>query len=192
MADDYYLIKGSTLTDMADAIREKDGTTETISASDMATRIQAIETAGKTVECKSYLTDSELSFITINPTDRSKCTISIETDAPINNLYSVSLNVYKPTSDANCDLFWMLTPRASLVYSSKLYVGSCGFIDSTDEGVLQIEANGSATPTFSNNTITINLINSYVFYRYKTLQGSMDWPSDGENSWRIYSVVVYD
>lgn len=196
MADDYYLIKGSTLTGIGDAIRSKDGTTATISASDMATRIQAIETAGKIVECKSETTDSELNFITIDPTSVSKCTITIKTDAPINNLYSVSLDVYKLTSDNAYELIWKLTPAntiSTIDPSSWLYVNGSGYIlDVNSDEVLRKDYNATDIARFSNNTITINLSGSHVFYKYKTLQGSMDWPSDGENSWVIYSVVVYD
>lgn len=41
-----YLIQGATLTAIADAIREKEGTTDAIPAADMAARIEAIESGG--------------------------------------------------------------------------------------------------------------------------------------------------
>lgn len=41
-----YLIKDTTLSDIADAIRAKDGTTDAIPVSDFASRISAIESGG--------------------------------------------------------------------------------------------------------------------------------------------------
>lgn len=41
-----YIIDGSTLTEIADAIREKTGETETIKPEDMPQKIQDIQTGG--------------------------------------------------------------------------------------------------------------------------------------------------
>lgn len=53
-----YLIKDSTLTEIADAIRTKTGSTDTITANNMANKILTIVSGGSTIEDIS--TESEM------------------------------------------------------------------------------------------------------------------------------------
>lgn len=60
-----YLIKDTTLTAIADVIRAKTGTSDTIAVTDMATKIEAIESGGGSIEldemlkCFTYQIDEE-------------------------------------------------------------------------------------------------------------------------------------
>ena len=66
METNTYIINGETLTSIADAIREKNGSTETYSPSEMSTAIQELQLAGVDLSDELATQDQLISNISTN------------------------------------------------------------------------------------------------------------------------------
>lgn len=135
---EYYLIKGETLTDMADALREKTGETGTFKTQDFATEIREIEAGGGDLDA---FIDGTLTEVTSKVTSMRDYAFyrATMTTANFPNVTTISGNAFTQCSSLTTANF----PNVTTVKSTSFY--SCYKLTKVIIGT-----NTETVPTLSN------------------------------------------
>ena len=142
-----YTIEGSTLTGIADAIREKTGDTEAIAVTDMATQISAIVSETSVIVSEVRMVSSE----------HDSTTLTFTLPFVPKKILSLCVQHYAEPSSYTFGKYYFKT--ISLMYNESIaaYTGLCLLYDSQYGSTLPrtIYAHTPATITVSGATVTL-------------------------------------